>query len=90
MHAVTAGQLAHPVQCSGSACFDSRAASFRPALPRTLPPGARWTGVFSGTAGEWGKVPRNRWASLALGYYYFGWRDGFGTGTPIRWAVHIR
>jgi hypothetical protein len=89
MEAVTAGLLAHPVQCSGSSCFDSRAASFRPALPRTLPPGARWTGVFSGTAGPWGKVPRNRWASFSLGYYY-GSKGGFGIGTPIGRPIHIR
>jgi hypothetical protein len=96
MEAVTAGQLAHPVQCSGSTCFTSRAASFSPALPRKLPPGARWTGVFSGTPGEWLKVPHNRWASFALGYYLgwpkgcYGCGGGFGTGTPIGWAIHIR
>jgi hypothetical protein len=89
IHAVTAGQLAYPLQCSGSTCFDSRAAAFTPALPRTLPPGASWTGVFSGTAGSWGKVPRNRWASFGLGYYD-GWNGGFGIGTPLGSAVHIR
>ena len=89
VHAVMAGQLPHPVQCSGSTCFDARAVSFTPALPRTLAPGTRWTGVFSGTAGAWGHVPRNRWASFGLGYYY-GWKGGFGIGTPLGWAVHLR
>jgi hypothetical protein len=90
MGAVTAGE------CSGSTCFTSRAASFSPALPRKLRPGARWTGVFSGTAEAWGKVPRNLRAGFSLGYY-LGWPKGcyvcgggFGIGTPKGWAVHIR
>lgn len=84
MSAVTAGP------CSGSTCFTARAASFRPALPRTLAPGARWTGVFRGAAGEWGQVSRHIGAGFGLGYYLGGSRGGFGVGTPIGWAVHIR
>jgi hypothetical protein len=91
--ALTARQRAHPVQCDGTTCFDSRASSFRPALPRLLPPGARWTGVFSGKPGPWGTMPRNRWAGLGLGGYFGlpGAGGGVsGIGTPLGWAVHIR
>ena len=97
VHAVTAGQLAHPVQCSGSTCFDSRAASFRPALPRTLPPGARWTSVSAGQQGSGARCratagPASASATTTVHRRgsVMGAGADLGSGTPIGRPVHIR
>jgi hypothetical protein len=71
-------------QC-GSNCFFARGIHFEPRLPRRLPPGARWRGIYSGR----GFVPHDRYVSFTLGYYE-GWpRDGFGIDTSAVRVLHV-
>jgi hypothetical protein len=74
--AETSGEKAHPVQCDWSVCRAANAASFRPALPRRLRPGAGWSGIFKGR----GHPPRGWWLNFYLGYYYGLTPGGFGGG----------
>jgi hypothetical protein len=66
-------------------CFFARGIHFVPRLPKRLPPGARWSGIYSGR----GAVPDDRYVSFTLGYYE-GWpRDGFGIDTSTSRVLHI-